>query len=187
MSNRSNISRRSFLTAASGLATASIALPTFSKEPSSPLFQTIPSELSREEQNDVDRSRMAQDLKKYFHQGYSCSESILMVCLRFLDMPEDLVWAAGGFGGGMGQKDLCGFLTGGIMGLGLAAGALDKERSESKSLCSQAVRSYWVWWEKQAPLRCAVIRPAGSSSEICTRFGQLAAARLEQLILAFSD
>ncbi len=86
----------------------------------------------------------------------------------------------------MGQKDLCGFLTGGVIGLGLAAGALDKQRSESKALCGQVVRSYWSWWEQQAPLRCAAIRPAGSASSICRRLGQLAAARLEQQISALS-
>lgn len=187
MSFKSNISRRTFLTAASGLAAAKFALPAYSQKNSFPLPQTLPSDLTQAEQREVNRSVMAQDLKNYFHEGYSCAESILLVCLRYLDKPEDLVWAAGGFGGGMGQKDVCGFLTGGIMGLGLAAGSLDKERSESKALCSQAVRSFWNWWEQQAPVRCAVIRPAGSASEICTRLGLLAAARLEQLILAFSE
>ena len=183
----SHISRRSFLSSAYGLTAAKLVPSAGSQKNNVPPPQALPSELSQAEQNDVNRSRMAQDLKNYFHEGYSCAESILLVCLRYLDKPEDLVWAAGGFGGGMGQKDVCGFLTGGILGPGLAAGALDRERSESKALCSQAVRAYWTWWEQQAPVRCAAIRPAGSASEICSRLGQLAAARLEQQIRAFSD
>ncbi len=36
---------------------------------------------------------MAQELGTYFGQGHSCAESILLVCLRYLKRPEELVWA----------------------------------------------------------------------------------------------
>lgn len=43
---------------------------------------------------------------------------LLLVSLRYLRKPEELVWAASGFGGGLYHKDLCGFLAGRIMALG---------------------------------------------------------------------
>ena len=70
----------------------------------------------------VNSSIMARDMDNFWHKGYSCAESGLMVALRFMKKPEDLVWVAGGFGGGMGHQDLCGFLTAGIMAIGLHAG-----------------------------------------------------------------
>jgi hypothetical protein len=139
-------------------------------------------ELSPEELKIVEQSVMAKDLKNYFHKGYSCAESLLMVSLRFLGKPEELVWIASGFGGGLYHKDLCGFLTSGIMGIGLSAGMLKKERAEGKEYCKQKVNRYWKWWTSMAPLHCSEIRKEGTSSKVCSRLGQLAAVKIEELI-----
>ena len=125
---------------------------------------------------------MAREILGYFSEGYSCAEAMLMVSLRRLDKPEALVWAAAGFGGGMGRRDLCGFLTGGAMGIGLAAGELHLGREEAKDRCSRAVRSYWEWWDLQAPAKCEDIRTPGTPGGVCARLGQLASARVESLI-----
>jgi len=144
--------------------------------------QELREELTAEELKLVEKSVMAQDLENYFGKGYSCAESLLMVSLKHLGKPEDLVWAACGFGGGMSQKDLCGFLTAGFMALGFSAGMLKKERKESKEICSRLVKKYWEWWTSQAPLHCAEIRKPATSSKACRRLGLLASARVEELI-----
>jgi hypothetical protein len=144
--------------------------------------QSLPEDLSPEELKIVDKSVLAKDLPTYFGKGYSCAESMLLVSLRYLKKPEELVWIAAGFGGGMLHRDVCGFLTGGCMTLGLAAGMLDKERKEAKEWNKQKIDAYWEWWTSQAPLRCADIRKEGKSAKVCRRLGPLAAAKIEELI-----
>jgi hypothetical protein len=139
-------------------------------------------ELTPEELKWVEHSSMARDLPNYFGKGYSCAESLFMVSLRFLKKPEELVWVAAGFGGGMYHKDLCGFLTAGIMAIGLSSGLLNKERREAKDHCGEQVKEYWKWWQTKSPLRCADIRTEGTSSSVCRRLGQIATAKTEDLI-----
>jgi hypothetical protein len=138
--------------------------------------------LTPEEMKWVENSSMAKDLPNYFGEGYSCAESLFTVSLRFLKKSEELVWVAAGFGGGMYHKDLCGFLTAGIMAIGLSSGMLNKERQEAKDHCGEQVKEYWKWWQSKSPLRCADIRTEGTSSSICRRLGQIAAAKTEDLI-----
>jgi C_GCAxxG_C_C family probable redox protein len=139
-------------------------------------------ELTPDELKWVEQSSMAKDITNYFGEGYSCSESLFLVSLRFLEKPEELVWVAAGFGGGMYNKDLCGFLTGGIMAIGLSSGMLKKERKEAKDHCGVQVKEYWKWWQSISPPRCADIRTEGTSSSVCRRLGQIAAAKTEDLI-----
>jgi hypothetical protein len=150
--------------------------------------QELKEELTPEELKTVEKSIMGKDLKNYFVKGYSCAESLLMVSLRFLGKPEELVWIASGFGGGLYHKDLCGFLTSGVMAIGLSSGMLKKERLEGKEHCQQNVKQYWEWWTSMAPLHCSEIRKEDTSSkedkgyEVCQRLGQLAAVKIEELI-----
>lgn len=139
-------------------------------------------ELTAEELKLVEKSVMAQDVENYFGKEYSCAESLLLVSLKYLGKPEDLVWAACGFGGGMYRMDLCGFLTGGIMAIGFSAGTLKKDRKESKEICGRFVRQYWRWWTSQAPLHCSEIRKPATSPRVCRRLGLLAAAKVEELV-----
>ncbi len=138
--------------------------------------------LSKEEWELAKGSAMAMELENYYGNGYSCAESLWLVALHRLRKPENLVWTAAAFGGGMGQKDLCGFLTAGLMALGLAAGELNLPRPEAKKRCAEEAKAYWQWFQALAPLRCAEIRPPGSSGDICRRLGQLTAARVNAAI-----
>ncbi len=149
------------------------------------LSQTVPAlpeELSAAELEAVGESAMAGELEDYFGKGYSCAESLLMVGLRHLELSERLVWAAAGFGGGMQHREACGFLTAGIMDIGLAAGRLEMERPEAKDWSKQRVNAYWSWWTALAPIKCGDIRKEGTSSKVCRRLGLLAAAEVERLI-----
>jgi hypothetical protein len=125
---------------------------------------------------------MAKDIGTYFGQDFSCAESLLMASLRHLGKPEEWVWAAAGFGGGMYKRDLCGFLTGGIMALGFASGIREMPRKEAKEYCGDLVEKYWGWWGLQAPYHCAEIREGQTTYEVCRNLGLLSAAKIEEFL-----
>ncbi len=182
------IPRREFIASASFLALGGqlIGMPPFSSK-SEQAPQKLRKELTPEELKIVEKSVMAKDLENYSGKGYSCAESLLMVSLKFLGKPEELVWIACGFGGGLYHRDLCGFLASGVMAIGLSSGMLEKERTERKEHCRQKLDQYWEWWTSMAPLHCSEIRKETSAEEdpeykVCRRLGQLAAAEIEELI-----
>lgn len=47
---------------------------------------------------------------------------------------------------------------------------------------SRAVKKYWAWWGKNAPIHCRDIRTAERDSRVCLRLGKLAAVEIENLI-----
>jgi hypothetical protein len=180
-----SLSRRKFIATASGLMIGSAFFPLPSPlRLDSQVAQKAEGELSAEDLEWIKKSSMAKELNKYFGQGYSCAESAVMVSLRFLDMSEEFVWAAAGFGGGLYHKNLCGFLTGGIMGIGFASSLLEKPRREAKTFCGDTVKEYWKWWESRFPLHCSEIRTEGRDSRICLNLGLLSMAKIEELIKA---
>jgi hypothetical protein len=180
---QTTIPRRRFLISAPVLVSGSLLTGFVRAQETTPqTAPSLPEKLSSAELVAVETSSLARDLKKYFGEGYSCAESMLMVGLHYLKKPEELVWVAGGFGGGMYHRDVCGIITGGTMVMGLAAGQLKKERAETKEWNKQKVLAYWAWWTSQAPLRCAEIRKEGTSFNVCRRLGLLAAAEIEKLI-----
>jgi hypothetical protein len=105
----------------------------------------------------------------------------MAVALRHLKKSEDLIWVAAAFGGGLGNRDLCGFLTSGEMAIGMYSGDLKLERKAAKEICSRKGREFWQWWTSMAPLHCAEIREGRTDLKVCRRLGQLAAAKIENL------
>ncbi len=180
------IGRREFLGSSSFLFLGSGYLEafTFLSQTKTPKGPDLSEELSPAELKIVNNSIMATDIDNFWGKGYSCAETGLMVELRFMKKPEDLVWVAGGFGGGMGHQDLCGFLTAGIMAIGLKAGTLKIERKEAKAWCGKKVNDYWNWWTSTAPLHCSDIREGRKDFKVCHRLGRLASAKLEDLLKA---
>jgi hypothetical protein len=175
--------RRNFIAAVSGLLCGTSLFGWFQESAAdTKTYQKVKEELSADESKWIEGSALAKDLTKYFGQGYNCSESILLVSLRYLGKPEESVWAAAGFGGGMYQRDLCGLLTGGIMAIGFACGTLEKPRKEAKEMCGKLVKEYWTWWGARAPYRCAQLRSEGTTSQVCVNQGLLSAAKIEELI-----
>jgi C_GCAxxG_C_C family probable redox protein len=174
--------RRRFLTQSSFLAIgAGFSLDSLIAQTSQKQHLPLLRELTPSEKEVVNGSSMAKGLVSCFSR-YSCAESSLLVALRFLDKPEELVWAAGGFGGGIGHGDLCGFLTGGMMAIGFHAGSLSVERKEAKKLCRKLVKSYWQAWTSMAPLHCSEILERREGDGACTRLGRLASAKLQRLL-----
>jgi hypothetical protein len=137
---------------------------------------------SPEELKIIHSSKMAQDLLKSSWTGHSCAEAGLSVALKFFQKPEDLVWMASGFSGGMGQRDLCGYLISGIMTFGLYAGTLSVDRREALNVCADLTKKYWTWWATVAPYDCADIQQGRNCSFVCNRVGCLAMAKVEELL-----
>jgi hypothetical protein len=177
------INRRDFFTTASGFFVGSALFHLSScLSFSLPTSQKANEDFSVDESDWIEKSTLAKDLSNYFGQGYSCAESLLMVSLRYLGKPEELVWAAAGFGGGLYHKDLCGFLTGGTIAIGLASGMVNKSRREAKEYCGDLVRQYWKWWTARSPLHCSEIRTEKTNPSVCRNLGLLSAAKIEYLI-----
>ena len=74
----------------------------------------------------------------------------------------DVVAAATGFGGGMGRKDLCGYVTGGVMAIGLFCGAAKGSDKAARQKCGRLTKEYLDWWTASTPLHCGDIKqPCG--------------------------
>jgi hypothetical protein len=183
MSN--TIPRRSFIASCSLLLGGLVSETALAEGNPQRRLPELTEALSPAELQIVRNSAMAVEVGNYFGKGYSCSEAGLMVGLRFLRKPEELVWVAGGFGGGIQHQDLCGFLTAGVMVLGLHAGTLKVERKTARGVCAGNVKAFWQWWAGMAPLHCAEVLQ-GRSLKVCPRLGQLASAKVEELIGATS-
>ncbi len=89
--------------------------------------------------------------------GFWSADSIFLSAIKSLKQPEDLVRIATPFGGGMGQGDLCGYLTGGHMAIGLFAGAKNGSDKDSRKTCVRLAKEYSDWWTKNYPLHCREI------------------------------
>jgi len=61
----------------------------------------------------------------YFRQGLNCAECMLRTFIDIyeVDVPDEVICMATGFGGGMGHtKNTCGAITGAVLALGLLKG-----------------------------------------------------------------
>ena len=135
-----------------------------------------------EEKEIIEHSGMAKDIENYAGKGYSCAESIYVVSLNAFDRPEEWLHAAAVFGGGLGKRDLCGLLTGGMMAIGVAGGKLHSDRKDAKDWAREASLSYWDWWESMAPLHCRDLRTKYEGKDEYLRMCKRAAFKIEQLI-----
>lgn len=73
--------------------------------------------------------------KKYFENGYNCSQSVLLAfCEDFGLDKETAMMISAPFGGGMGRlREVCGTVSGMNMILGLAKGKYSPEENNKKS------------------------------------------------------
>lgn len=135
-----------------------------------------------EEEAAVASSPMAREIASLHGQGYPCSEMILLAALRRFQLPENYLDAAAVFGGGVGKRDLCGLLTGGLMAIGFAAGRSYTDRGEIHRAGREASNSYWEWWLSRGDLHCFGPGTTHETPEEFVRMTQRAAARLEEII-----
>jgi C_GCAxxG_C_C family probable redox protein len=108
---------------------------------------------------------MAALTAQHLNSGFWSADSIFMSAIKHLEQPEDLVRIATPFGGGMGQKDLCGFLTGGYMTIGLFAGAKKPSDKAARKTTFRLAKEYYDWWTANYPIHCREINK--SEAEPC--------------------
>ena len=175
--------RRGFLAASSLLMLGTPLVGFAQPEPRETASgKDLPDELTPEETRQVEASVMGRAFASRFGHGYSCAESSLGAGLELLGKPEELVWAAAGFGGGLQHKDLCGLLTGSIMSIGFAAGMVEGERKQKSQYRREAVNELWDWWIARAPLHCLAIREGRKGFKVCHRLGRITAVKVEELL-----
>lgn len=138
---------------------------------------------SEAEATAVAASPMAQEIARLNGRGYPCSEMILLAALRRFGLPENHLDAAAVFGGGVGKRDLCGFLTGGLMAIGLAAGSKYQDRATVHQAGRRASNAYWEWWLTRGDLHCMGSGTTHNTSEEFLRMAQRGAVKLEEVIL----
>lgn len=86
-----------------------------------------------------------------FLEGYNCSEAVLVTLAEHLGVRSDIIPAvATGFGGGIGRSgDICGAVTGGVMGLGLAVGRSDPKDGAKRIKASQLADQLMICFQKE--------------------------------------
>jgi C_GCAxxG_C_C family probable redox protein len=95
---------------------------------------------------------------QHLTEGYWSADSLLLSAAKYLKEREDIVRVATGFGGGILQKDLCGFVTGGVMAIGLFSGAVKGNDKAARDKCHRLTKEYMKWWAENYPLRCGDIK-----------------------------
>ena len=137
---------------------------------------------SEEEAGAVAASPMAQEIAALNGQGYPCSEMILLAALRRFELGENHLDAAAVFGGGVGKRDLCGLLTGGLMAIGFAAGNRYTDRQQVHQVGRTASNAYWDWWVGRGDLHCMGYGTAHENSDEFVRMCQRTAVKLESVL-----
>ena len=73
---------------------------------------------------------MAANIAKYRKADHSCASTILASSVEYMGLDQSYTDVAASYGGGIGKGDLCGFLTGAIMALGLYSGMVKDGRKD---------------------------------------------------------
>jgi C_GCAxxG_C_C family probable redox protein len=105
--------------------------------------------------------------KSYAEEGFLCSESVLLALADSLGVSSHLITkVATGFGAGIGRSgEICGAISGGVLGLGLPFG-------RSKPGLGQEPKPYWYsrklvegFREKYGHVRCRDLLGLDTSKE----------------------
>jgi hypothetical protein len=178
----SELTRRRFFHALSPIAVGCLGVPCLSKTVAAQDKAGFWSEFTSEERRTVDASVMAQDMTNFAGHGFGCAECALGVGLNYLSEPQERLGAAAVFSGGFGKGDLCGFFTGSMMAIGIAARKLHDDRTAMREFANPRRDEFYEWWQSRGPLHCSDLRELYSGGDQFLRMGQRAAAKLEELI-----
>lgn len=98
--------------------------------------------------------------KKYFLEGYNCTQAVVLSFSDLIDMPKaQLLKVACSFGGGMGRlREVCGAFSGMLIVLGLLEGYDGPEKGEVKANHYKKVQELAKRFEeKQGSIVCREI------------------------------
>jgi len=96
-----------------------------------------------------------------FKAGYNCAESVVRTFRDFykLDISDEALKMASGFGGGLGHAGcMCGALSGATMVIGMLQGRANKEQSKDPVYAS-AQEFHGIFTEEFGAACCRVLNP----------------------------
>ena len=68
-------------------------------------------------------TNMSKRAQEHFASGFNCAESVFLAALEETEgLDKDIVRVASAFGGGLGQKEVCGAVAGAAMAIGVKFG-----------------------------------------------------------------
>lgn len=112
--------------------------------------------------SEKNQKETAQDLAgQYFKEGYNCAESVVRAFRDFykLDVSDEALRMASGFGGGLGHAGcMCGALSGATMVLGMLQGRVNKEQSRGP-IYGSAHEFHEVFTKQFGVTCCRVLNP----------------------------
>lgn len=96
-------------------------------------------------------SNKSEQAVKNFEKGFNCSQAVFSVFSKDFGLDEKLAQKiASGFGGGIARGgDICGVVTGAIMGLGLKFFTSEGDVQQSKIKVYEIVREFKKRFERQ--------------------------------------
>lgn len=112
------------------------------------MFWFKKNELSAEELGLAEQCR--QEAEGLYRSGkYHCAEAVLETVRKHFtpELPESLVRSVSGFGGGSGAGCICGAVSGGTVGLGLAL-------KEDKKAITHMTRELHSWFKERYGVTC---------------------------------
>jgi hypothetical protein len=138
-------------------------------------------DFTESEKKHIADSPMAKGIIKWHKKRYSCAEAIYFSALEYLEKPLEYGAAALGYGGGMAKEDLCGFLTGGYMAIGVSSQTLHPNHDDAYKYNEKLCLQFWDWFEKRAPVHCVDLLKYYSDEQFNTMAIRVA-IQVEQLI-----
>ena len=129
--------------------------------------------------------------KKFYLEGYSCSESILHALkeAKVIDVPDEVLKAISGFRQGIGRRGcLCGVIAASTIAVGLLYGRISKEKSDEVAL-KKAALIHDKFKEKFNSTCCRVLTrkwkddfSSKERKEFCTSLVQWMVSELKSLL-----
>lgn len=110
---------------------------------------------------------------KYHEQGCNCCQAVIMSCCEQFGITTEQAYGLGAFfGGGMRSGEVCGAVTGGLMGLGLKYG------DENNRQCGKSQEFLRLFREEFGTLLCREILEQ-HQKKLCPTLIKFAAKYLE--------
>lgn len=110
-------------------------------------------------------------VRKYTQENYNCSESLLRAMNEYyqLGLEENALKVASGFGGGLYSQDICGCLTGAVMGLSVMK--VDDKSNTTPEFKDEIHKFYAAFKEKYQSVNCGELKQTQRHPVLgCTQF-----------------
>ena len=142
----------------------------------------------------IDMEQLKRDATDVFHNGFTCSESVIYAIRKHFDLnlPDDVIAMSSGFPWGLGGAGcICGALAGGTMCLGYFFGR--RTPGEPVDKCFRLTQEFHDYFKQTCGGTCCRILTKGKEKnsperkEQCTRFVEITVEKVAEIILREYD